>query len=786
MPLFNEVRRIIERLAPRGWAPVLADHGVDLAAVNLESELRRPLQRIQRTKAGFEDFSSDGSAAFTPGKPAQSLLYHALASPNVLPRPQAPATAEDFATLAELDTLENYIYSLARPKLSRFSNLVIAVLAYQYRIGSRSPHQRHADMAFSRTGIARIGTAPMNYDPIRRSFWMAPPNGGAGIAVMPARYGVFLAELRKPTKADPIMHRVGKGDANRMFAFPVHKLFPGDECLQGVTIPAFTFVETHRNEKLRKIHEAPHLDPAERLQLLPGFDRNATPLVRTSRDLVRMHPIGATALSVPIHQPTLVSLARQFRSTTGKEEIVAFRVRANNGDNRFTQSSYQIPEDDDAIRAPEYVHIRTRVGDNGLITQNLNNLPDNEFFKTLDGGNYTAAHYVESTGEGAISVDLAALAKVKRLPAYSLLSAPDFLPLVDQLEVQRWADDNRGGTYFNEGAPTPLCDGRDQPPNPEIENPLDASAPAFTKADGTITAVFGPAAHGNSATIRLQASRSTSWMPDAASDVFAPGWDVSQSADQNKFFYAHYGLGSPFAEDAKLCAALNSFWPAAAPDVGRTFGGFTALPHLDDELGLHARHPRVLSGQAASPRGWDGEFGPFFEANGTRINFARVSRSDYTVNALNGTMRPDLLQRIDAIEQIARMEGYRDCVLAARSALGLPKKQKVRNTPLRLITAEKVVDWGAMPGRLDASLVDSGYLFVFARPELEVADINSFESAFDDLTGSKKDLLKPDPQDNARWSMKMRDKIVCQFTRQVLVLKVNNKPKLVRKRPISK
>ena len=75
-----------------------------------------------------------------------------------------------------------------------------------------------------------------------------------------------------------------------------------------------------------------------------------------------------------------------------------------------------------------------------------------------------------------------------------------------------------------------------------------------------------------------------------------------RSTTQGKF-YANYGLGSPFPEDAKLCAALNSFWPAAAPDAGRTFGRLTALPLLQQELGLHPQHPKVLAGQAASSTG---------------------------------------------------------------------------------------------------------------------------------------------------------------------------------------
>ena len=51
------------------------------------------------------------------------------------------------------------------------------------------------------------------------------------------------------------------------------------------------------------------------------------------------------------------------------------------------------------------------------------------------------------------------------------------------------------------------------------------------------------------------------------------------------------GLGSPFPEDAKLCAMLNSFWPAVAPDAARTFGQTpTGIPLLDTELGLHPQH----------------------------------------------------------------------------------------------------------------------------------------------------------------------------------------------------
>src|SRR5207248_8545421 len=122
--------------------------------------------------------------------------------------------------------------------------------------------------------------------------------------------------------------------------------------------------------------------------------------------------------------------------------------------------------------------------------------------------------------------------------------------------------------------------------------------------------------------------RFSSFLPDAASNEFEPGWDVSLVRDSVGFYYAAYGLGSPFPEDAKLCAALNSFWPAVAPDASRTFGFqppqnaaslrrralFTSIPLLDGELGYHPQHPRVLGAEVASSTGWDGDQGPFLES----------------------------------------------------------------------------------------------------------------------------------------------------------------------------
>src|SRR4029077_2331345 len=119
-----------------------------------------------------------------------------------------------------------------------------------------------------------------------------------------------------------------------------------------------------------------------------------------------------------------------------------------------------------------------------------------------------------------------------------------------------------------------------------------------------------------------QWARTTSYLTDAASNQFAPGWDVTFGGSIWKKFYTTYGLGSPFPEDVKLCAASNSFWPAAAPDASRTFDRKstpTAIPMLDEELGYHPRNPDRPPG-ASTDTGWDGEHGPFFEyVDGKRV-----------------------------------------------------------------------------------------------------------------------------------------------------------------------
>src|SRR5215471_6517547 len=259
MALIDSVLVVCRRLAPLGWAALLARHGLHLNRATLRSskrlsaELRRTLT-IDRAVPGFEDFWPDGDQAICPGRPSRSLLYHALASPLVHPESNGKVAPRCYPTLEELDIVENYIYSQNRKSFSDFlkekdpdAKLVVGVFAYQYRVGGRSTNGKFASTALSRTGVARVGTTGHFYDPVRRSFWPINANRTDQIAVMPARYAAYLAEERPPAAEDAILGEQ-PGDEDRNFLFPVQKLFDGPESLTGLSL-AIKFVERHRNEK---------------------------------------------------------------------------------------------------------------------------------------------------------------------------------------------------------------------------------------------------------------------------------------------------------------------------------------------------------------------------------------------------------------------------------------------------------------------------------------------------------------------------------------------------------
>jgi hypothetical protein len=720
MALIDEVRKICLRMAAGNWSRLMSQHGLDLSAKDLAAELSRELPNLDRTLPGFEDFCADGIRAIEPGIPGRSLLYHAMASPLVHP-PQSGVEIDSsiYPSLEEIDTIENYIYSLSHCRLKDFSNPVIAVFAYQYRAAPRTVHGLFADLTFSRTGVSRVGTSAQNYDRMRRSFWVSPPSGKpGGICVMPARMAAFVAVTR-PEHASGVVLDKQASDKGRDFLFPVHKLFPGKECFSGeASNLKLEFGEYHRNEKLARIHSHGNIP------VFPGFDPNDLPFIRDTRnsaDLLSLQVSGGSVLVVPVEHEKLVRTASQKNAISKKLEILRFKVPPKRTSNDRYSTSLQIELGARVGRAaPEYVNIRHQVVTGKQDKQtliDLNELPEREFIATIDKGGYEAAHFVDETCDGYVSVVVNGLSDpVPVKPAYSLVTAPDFFPLANQIEITRWAKLNlvRLQDHFSQGSPEPLSSGR-LPANPLLQ--LDGTpSSAFDRNDETMTAVVGCLQAGSSTVQEPRRTNTrdpaTTFLPDGASDVFAPGWDVSAAADSKGLFYAAFGLGSPFPEDAKLCAALNSFWPAVAPDATRTFGltdSPTAIPMLDSELGLHPNHERVIDGREESTPGWDGEFGPYLERLQGRlfVNFANLDRSDYVSNAIAGKFTISGLKDVTSSELIDRMEALRVCI---RKLPAVP--HVVSATRLLLVTAEKVVRWELRVDKGDPRIAGPGYRYV--------------------------------------------------------------------------
>ncbi len=724
MDTLAELRRVVKRLAAVGWNECLRKHGLDLeAALDRDDEgfakaLAADLA-VDRDVPGFADFTTAGSRAIEPGKPAASLLYHAMASPFVHPDGTAtPGEASRYPTLAELDAVENYIFGLHQVDLSQLRNPVIAVLAYEYRTAPRSPHGQHADLAYSRCGVARVGTAASAYDAVNRGFAGIDKNDA--IRVVPARYAAFIAEHVKPTNRDAIMARQ-RGDQRRDFALPVHKLFPGPDCLVDTEL-SIRFNEFHRNDKLARVHSEGGI------RVVDGFNIDIYPFVRDSEnsgDLVGLQREGASLAVVPIPNNELVRTAEQFNNRSGRKEIVRFHVPPATRSNRFFTSLYLPSAEGEARHAPEYVNIRHKVErhNNALRIVDINALPDDDFSAHLRKGGYEAAHFIDDSCDGVVSTVVDGLPLPPQgdwrvLPAYSLVTAPDFLPMSDQTEITAWFDSPQRNLrdQFRRGGPDPLCEGR-RPVNLNLPSPVQLNSRAFAETEETIVAIVGTAPlsqDGGGSGIRR---RSPSFLTDAASNEFAPGWDVSLDREGGPLFYAAYGLGSPFPEDAKLCAALNSYWPAVAPDASRTFGmqGWnspTAIPMLDGELGYHPDHPAVKAGKIKTGRGWDGEHGPFFEdIDGTEyVNYASIDRSDYVGNTLKGAIRANNTSGVSSNDLIARMVALQDCIAKLPTGNGL-----VSQTELWLVRAETVADWSRNGENADpAMLTGPGFLYEFA------------------------------------------------------------------------
>jgi hypothetical protein len=780
--LESDFRELLQWLKENGWTEYLSKMlGVDfsLQGERLKAELVKELDKAKlaelRKQPGFQDFA--GTNLVKPGFPAFSLMYHALASPRV-----RSASFKKYPGLKQIDTMENYIYALsvwddlkAVYNIKSNNELVFAVFAYEYRPAFKTPHHEHADTVYSRTGIGRIGNEPANYDPINRCFLNKParPEKKKSIAVTPARYGLFIA--RKVKHSDVALMNTGyfkndqyndSKDDEKTFLQPVRKIFADDLLVSEAPL---RFSELHRSEKLYKLY------------LSKGFKtrNNLKPEIKKSKDLVvqdSTRTAGSSFLVISKPEP-LIRLARV--GTQGLYFHVPPEIEEEN--RYFTAYSTQTVEDielleADGRRSPNpygaprnqamFINITYEYSPEAPGYKRLKR--DASFEKRVSRGGYYAPLFEDSICDGNVDADISSFnlqnlkgIEAKCLPAFSVVTAPDFFPQVDPFDLLEF--DNEPGTSkesnFYEGGVASLATARIIP-NPKVVN---------TKNDNTrhtYTAVLsGKAGPFQAPSKEVIASfrdprqsgeyHISSFLPDVSSSVFAPGWDVTYSKDPkhaDDIYIGTEGLGSPFIEDMKFCAALNGMWPATSPDTARTFQGSnepdyrnpTAIPLLDEELGYHKSAPCTDKAKQGS-LGWDGEQGPFLQkTNGKwRINFTDLGRANAIQNALEKKMDMSQLRELTSAELISRMACLRLCIQKLPGEGFRPdyfKEEIVGNTYLWLVSAEKA-NWGVedvnahgiphdlvgnnkdwITKKSNARVKGPGYLFVFvdSAPDGEV------------------------------------------------------------------
>jgi hypothetical protein len=670
-----------EKLVGNAWDTLLKEgHGLDInqsTAAKLADVLLNQELSINRKIPGFEDFAADRARGIVPLRPAHSLLYHAVASPNVVAGIDGKPLP-DFLTLDEIEIVENYIFGVKPPTIDELHSragsnpLTVVVFAYEYRPASQSCHRKHADLVFSRTGIARVGTRPARYVGALRGYVPEAEDSPFVIHVSPARYAAFLAVKQPGSEAAFVPMRFRKErdkeadpddwqpDDRRGFWVPVHKLFPGSECLLRAPGQSFTlsleFQARHINEKLFRLHRELGNSPPDRS---PYRIRDNPIAVLASCE-------NGSASVLPTAHDTLIEEAWLSRNRR-----LTFMVPKTGGGpgskKHFSTLSTSLSFDQPS--APSYVHVRTEI--RAGVPVNLNeddpslHTDETLLSKVLRGG-YEAQNYVDYTGEGWVTVACdelkgAAGVDANARAAYSLVAAPDFYPGCDQRELTEWTGSSSVPPAIRSEIwnvlPRTLCDTRISPNLQLPDNP-------FVKEE-TITALvplLGPSPAGSE--IASPASVRHTHLPDDAAGEFAPGWDVSSDALKDGTPHlAGYGLGSPFPEDAKLCAALSTFWPAVAPDATREMEPYrwpnpppspglgevnqsgTVSPMTDHEIAQIGDLP------------WDGVRGPqvITKQGQSFVEYANFHRVDYVRNALAGLFTIRLTARVDAPEYQRRV-----------------------------------------------------------------------------------------------------------------------------------
>jgi hypothetical protein len=679
-PLIDSVTALCRRLGPLGWRKLLFDATggeLDIASDDLDRQLSRPLTRIDRSYPGFGDFAGAGTRAIEPGRPDRSLFYHALASPTVV----ADRTGSElggFPTLAEIEAVENYVYGVDPPSMEELRRrakgrpLAMAVFAPQYQSAPMSVHGDHAELCFARTGIARLGNLEPYYDARSRNFVGVDDTRPFDFRVVPRRFAAYLAVQMQGASAEYGPQDPLPKDRDLAFWVPIHKLFSGSECIAGLNLD----VELRRglrNDGLAQFHRFLDLNGlqnnwrGEDLENYPFTIKDAMIGSLSERpdfgDGV-LEPQQNVLITVAQYKGRSLTFPVDGRYTSSPEhlQLSGMQVLPPGGDAPFTEPRYMLDTMQEVQRpAPQFINNRHRVLSNGHV-ENLNLMPDmNEI---VQKGGYQALNYYDGVGDGWVEAHCPQLQGIvdEALPAYCTVGLPDFFPKVTQRDLMVWwrtevPQPVRASLWAIE--PLALS---------QTRIAANVTLPVgFNLEDVTITAIVTHPTEPSGAKQQPNGPWSVqkTGLPDGAIGIFDPGWDTSQSVYYTspngplQKFMSGYGLGSPFIEDAKLCAALGAYWPGVAPDSTRTFppdkkiDGHvypypTIAPLTDQEIGS-----APLDDGRFLP--WDGVRGPrLVEVMGKpMVAYPNPYRTDYI--DLVGTMTAQLTSRIDAPEYKARI-----------------------------------------------------------------------------------------------------------------------------------
>ncbi|MBD1584651.1 hypothetical protein [Pseudoalteromonas sp. S16_S37] len=701
MTLIQKVKNALVRLctADRGWLELFNHHGAqfDLSTLeqlsdnDLKNKLLNQTLNIDTLMPGFGDFHPQGKHLITPAKPAESLLYHALASANVLTKPDG-FELQAFPSRLEIEAVENFVFAAEEATLDSIvqharsvmgfpdnTEIEIAICSFsaEYRVAQATVHGTHADMCFSRTGIARVGTQAAVYSPQLRGYSVFEQGDDSHqIRVLPCHFSPYIAARFKgrQDRFGPVAafnDRVN--DSHNEFWVPLHKLFSGNECIHGMTLNVEQHVSLY-NQKLEKFAQLLNregfsdVQPAE----LEQAPYRVTDLLANWGDVDSF----GNGVLVPVAHP-LVSAA------SNDDGLVAFEAPKMTSGGIFYDSfapSLAMQSDGGARPWPEYAHVREQVNSDGSVTSLTDN-PD--VIDITKQGGYQALHYLDYAADGFVTPKVTtgtgaplsfAGSVLESVSAYSLVSAPDFFPKVRQRFVYswwkndipnlassgklpqwwQWLVDNGYWDNVWRAEPLPLSDIR-------VAANLQLPDSPFAPEDKTVSAIVCipqlqvTEVNANSDIKKMAHPKRNTYLPDGAAGIFAPGWDTSfdklTNAQGSVNHLAAYGLGSPFPEDAKLCAALSTFWPAAAPDTTRTFfsvpfSAGSVVPLTDDESG---------TGQGAS---WDGLKGPHYvdrNAEHSIVQYPDYPRADYTRNALDGLFSIEQTSKITLEEYKRRI-----------------------------------------------------------------------------------------------------------------------------------